>query len=100
MIRVSVCLNAGSGKGQPAATVVVAPETEPIVTAAANKLRTRHPAPEHSVECMAMYAACSRGRLARAPRAEEEGRGARERIRVEDGVRAAARRVRRWPGAS
>ena len=36
-----MCLNAGSSKGQPQATLLVAPNTDAILQAAANKLRLK-----------------------------------------------------------
>ena len=40
-LRVSVCLNAGPRKGQPQTTLVAPPQTEAILSAAANKLRLK-----------------------------------------------------------
>ena len=40
-LRLSVCLNAGPSKGQPQATLLVAPNTDAILQAAANKLRLK-----------------------------------------------------------
>ncbi len=41
MLRLGVCLNGGSGKGQAQATLLVPPVTDQIVEAAANKLRLK-----------------------------------------------------------